>query len=220
ALEDDPFGQAQVALFGESLDRRLDVARAHRLGVERQRGTLFTDGGELLVADIYGNYDAAHRSRDLRAIAADATNAVDDDQIALADTRLHNRLIGRGNSVSDHRQIGEIDAGRLQAMLVDDAQPARRHDDVGGEAAVNIVARHLLMRADGGLAAQAGVAAAAGDNRRHNHRAVGVPEFVGAGLDDMAADLVAEAERQLVLGAHAVVVVAEVGVADAATSDL
>ena len=41
----------------------------------------------------------------------------------------------------------------------------------------------------------------------------------GAGRDDAAADLVAERQRQRVVGPHAVVVVAEVGVADAAAGD-
>ena len=40
-----------------------------------------------------------------------------------------------------------------------------------------------------------------------------------AGCDDPAGDLVPERERQRMVGAHTVVVVAEVGVADAATGD-
>ena len=106
-----------------------------------------------------------------------------------------------------------------QAVLIDDAQSARRHDDVRGEAALNIVARHLLVRADRRLAALAGVAVAARDHRRNDHRAVGVPERIRAGVDDVAADLVPERQRQFVLGAHAVVIIAEIGVADAAAGD-
>ena len=41
----------------------------------------------------------------------------------------------------------------------------------------------------------------------------------GAGRDDAAADLVAERQRQRMVGPHAVVEVAEVGVADAAAGD-
>ena len=39
------------------------------------------------------------------------------------------------------------------------------------------------------------------------------------GHDDMAADFVTKAKRQRVIGAHAVIVIAEVGVADAASGD-
>ena len=219
AFENDPLALAQIVLLGVSLDRRFDVARRHGLGIEGERGALLADGGELLVADVDRDHRAAKRGCDLRAVAADAADAVDDHEVAFRDAGLHDGLIGSGDRVGDHRDIGEIDAGGLQAVLVDNAQTARRDDDVGGEAAVNVVARHFLVRADGRLAAQAGVAAAARDDGGDDHRAVGVPKHVRAGFDDVTADFVAEAERQLVLGAHAVVVVAEVGVADAAAGD-
>jgi len=91
---------------------------------------------------------------------------------------------------------------------------------VGREAALDIVARHLLAAADDAQAALAQIALAAGQHRRHDHRDAHPVLGTGAGSDDAAADLVAERERQRLVGAHAVVVVAEIGVADAATGDL
>ena len=80
--------------------------------------------------------------------------------------------------------------------------------------------RHLLMGADGRLAAPAGVALAARYHRGHDHRPVDPPQCIRAGVDDVAADLVAQRERKLVLGAHTVIVVAEVGMADPAAGNL
>ena len=137
----------------------------------------------------------------------------------LRDTGLHHRLVGRGHRVGDHREVGQVDTDGSQTVLIDDTQPARWHDDVGGEAALNVVARHLLVRADRRLAALAGVALAARDHCGNDDRAVGEPECIGAGIDDVAADLMPERQRQFVLGAHAVVIVAKIGVADATAGD-
>ena len=103
--------------------------------------------------------------------------------------------------------------------LVDLAEPAARHDDVRGEAAVDVVARHLLRAADRRKTALAEVAFAARQHGRDDHRLADPALGAGAGRDDAAADLVAERERQRMVGPHAVVVVAEVGVADAAAGD-
>ena len=70
--------------LGEGLDRCLEVARRHLLGIQRERGALPGDGGELLLVHVDRDNDAAHGGRDLRGIAADAADAVDDDEIALA----------------------------------------------------------------------------------------------------------------------------------------
>ena len=71
----------------------------------------------------------------------------------------------------------------------------------------------------GGQAAPAQVAFAAGQHGRHDHRLAEPALGTGAGGDYMAADLVAQRQRQRRIGAHAVVVVAQVGVADAAAGD-
>ena len=104
-------------------------------------------------------------------------------------------------------------------MLIDHAQPARRHDDVRGKAALNIVARHLLVRADRRLASLAGVALTARDHRRNDNRAVGEPERIRASVDDMAANFMAKRQRQFMLGADAVVIIAKIGVANPAAGD-
>ena len=84
---------------------------------------------------------------------------------------------------------------------------------------MNIVAGHFLVGADGRLAALAGIALAARNHRRNDDRAIGAPQSIRAGVDDVAADLVSERQRQLVLGADAVVIIAEIGVADPAAGD-
>ena len=103
--------------------------------------------------------------------------------------------------------------------LIDDAEAVRGHDDMGGEAAVDVVARHFLVRADRCLAAQASVAVAARDDCRDDDGSVRIPKFVRAGFDDVATDLMPERQRQFMLGAHAVVVVAKIGMADPAPGD-
>src|SRR5512135_3940688 len=95
----------------------------------------------------------------------------------------------------------------------------RWHDDMRGEAAMNVIARHFLVRADRPLAAPARIAVAARDDRGNNNCMVGVIESIRAGIDDMTADLVPERERQFMLGAHTIVIIAKIGVADAAASD-
>ena len=125
-------------------------------------------------------------------------------------------LVGRGQRVGDDRHLRQLQAGVCQPGLVDRAQAARRHHDVAGKAALDVVAGHLLLRADGGQTAPAQIAFAAGQHRRHDHRLVGPGLGTGATGHHPAADLVAQRQRQRVLGAHAVVVVAQVGVAHAA----
>ena len=109
--------------------------------------------------------------------------------------------------------------GCRQAVLVDFTESERRNDNMGGKAAMDVIAGHLLVRADGRLAAPACVAMTARDHRRHDDRPVDPPHSVRPGIDDMAADLMPERQRQLMLGAHAIVVVAKIGVADAAACD-
>jgi hypothetical protein len=85
---------------------------------------------------------------------------------------------------------------------------------------LNVVAGHFLVAADGAAAALAQVAFAAGNDGGHDYRLAEPTLGAAAGGDDAAADLVAERKRQNVIGAHAVVKIAEVGVADAAAGDL
>ena len=205
--------------LGKFLDRRLDVARRHLPGIQRERDARPGNGGELVLVHIDRDHDASEGCCDLDGIAADAADPVDDDKIALLDAGLHDRLIGRGHRIGDHRKISQFDSDSCQAVFIDDTKSARRHGDMGGEAAMNIVARHLLVRADRRLAAEASIASAARDHRRNNDRPVGVPKSIRAGVDDMAADLMPERQRQLMLGAHTVIVVAKVGMADPAAGD-
>src|SRR5215472_17678454 len=153
-------------------------------------------------------------------MATDAADAVDDHQIALTNPGLLHRLIGRGHRIRDDRQVRELDTGRGEPLLVDETKTPRRHDNMSRKAAVNIVARHFLVRTNCGLAAAASIALAAGYDRGHDDRATDPLFYVCAAIDHTPADLVTKRERQIVLGADAVVVIAEVGMADAAAGNL
>src|SRR5262245_49231200 len=91
---------------------------------------------------------------------------------------------------------------------------------MGGEATVDVVARHLLVRTNGRLGAATRIAAAARDHRRDDDRSVGPINRVAAGLHYAAADFMAERQGQRVVGANAIVVVAEIRMTDAAAGDL
>jgi hypothetical protein len=90
---------------------------------------------------------------------------------------------------------------------------------VAGEAALDVISRHLLLRADRAQATPAQIAFTARQHGRHDDRLVEPVLRAGAGGRDGAADLVAECERQGVFGAHAIVEVAQVGVANTAAGD-
>ena len=70
-----------------------------------------------------------------------------------------------------------------------------------------------------GPAPPASVAFAAGQNGGNDHGAAEPGLRAGARGDDAAGDFVAERQRQRMVGAHAVVEIAEIGVADAASGD-
>lgn len=89
-----------------------------------------------------------------------------------------------------------------------------------GEAAVDVVAREDLFRADLPASRPAGRARTAWEHGGH-HGGLSQPALCGgARLHDDAADLVAEREREGMAGGDAVVEEAQVGVADAAPGHL
>ena len=106
AFENNPLALAQVVLLGEGLDCRLDVARRHLLGVQCERGALAGNGSEFFLVHVNRDNDAAKCCRDLRGIAADAADAVDDDEIPFRDAGLDDRLVRRRHRIGDHRKIG------------------------------------------------------------------------------------------------------------------
>ena len=190
------------------------------LRVQRQRRAVPGDRGELRVVDVDRDHGGAERRGDLHAVAADTARADDDREAAGPNARATHRLERRGERVGDHRHLGEREAGRGETLLVDRAQAARGDDDVRGEATLDVVAGHLLRTADRREAALAQVAFAAGQYRGHDHGASDPVFRALARGHDAAGDLVAERQRQRRVGAHAVVVVAEVGVAHAAAGNL
>ena len=88
------------------------------------------------------------------------------------------------------------------------------------ESALDVVARHFLAAADGRSAALAQVALPAGYDGGDDHRLAAPALGAAAGRDYAAADLVAQREGQGVIGAHAVVEITQIGVADTAAHDL
>ena len=196
------------------------VCRRPRARVERQRRAVLADRRELAGVDVDRDDGGAERMRDLHAVAADATGADDHREAPGTDTGATDGLVRRRQRIGDDRDFGERQAGCRKALLVDFAQAAARHHDVGREAAVNVVAGHLLLAADRGKTAAAEIAFATRQHRRHDDGLAEPLRRVRSGGDDAAADLVAERQRRREIGAHAVVEVAEVGVADAAAGDL
>src|SRR5579863_563622 len=87
------------------------------------------------------------------------------------------------------------------------------------ESAMDIVARHFLIGANGRFAAATGVAGTAGNHGGDDDGAVLPPDSIRSGIDDMTADLVSEGQRQFMFGADPVVVVTEIGVANAASGN-
>ena len=110
--------------------------------------------------------------------------------------------------------------GLRETLLVDFAQAARGNHDVRREPALDVVARHLLRGADRGQAALARVALSARQHGRHDHRLADPRAGMLAGRDDASADLVAERERQRMVGPHPVVEIPEVRVAHTAPGNL
>ena len=174
---------------------------------------------ELCLVDVDRDDLRAERLRDLHAVAADAAGADDDREAARRDAGAPHRLVRRGQRVGDDRDVGERESRCVEALFVDFAKPAARHDDVRREPALDVVARHLLRAADRRQTALAEVAFAARQHGGDDHRLADPALGARSGRDDVPADLVAERQRQRMVGPHAVVEVAEVGVADAAAGD-
>ena len=219
ALEDLPLCVAQAVGLGEGGDGGLQCLRVVRARVERQVGAMRGDRGQLVVVDVDRDHAGTEGARDLHAITADAADADHHRQAARRHAGAAHRLVRCGQRVGDDRYLGQAEPGGRQPLLVDRAQTATRHHDVRGEAALDVVARHLLGAADRGQAAPAQVTFAARQHGRHDHRLAEPALGTGAGGDHMAADLVPQRQRQRRIGAHAVVVVAQVGVTDAAAGD-
>jgi hypothetical protein len=122
---------------------RVELAR-----VQRQRGAVGGDRGELGRVDVDRDDRRAERGGHLHAVAADAARADDDREAAARHAGAAHRLERRGERVRDDRHLREREPGRGEAPLVDVAKPARGHHDVRREAALDVVAGHLLRAAD------------------------------------------------------------------------
>ena len=85
---------------------------------------------------------------------------------------------------------------------------------------MHVAAWKDLMRADLAVAGAARAAFTARQHGGHDHGASEPRRGAGAGLDDAAADFVAEREGERMPRRHAVVEEAEIGVTDAAAGDL
>ena len=191
-------------------------------GVEREGGAVRAYQLQARRIDVDRHDTSAERRGDLDAEAADSAGADEDRQVARREAAAHDRLVGRRHRVGDDRERSEVEPVRIDLRVAEvghRTEPARRHYDVRGEAALDVVAGEDLVRADRAVTVQAGGALAARDDRRHDDVAPQPLCGAIAGRDHGAADLVAEGQRVRVPGWHPVVVEAEVGVTDAAAGD-
>ena len=207
-------------LLGHRRDRGLEAPGVELAHVQGLDGAMSGDGRELLRVDVDGHHLGAHRGRDLDAITTHAPGADHHRQGPLAEAGALDRLVGGGHGVGHHRHVGQREARRREARLIDVTEAMSGDDHVGGEATMNVVARHLLLGADVRPAARAGPAGAAGDHRRDDHRRAEVRFGAGPGGHHAPADLVTERERQRMGGADSVVEIPQIGVANAASGDL
>jgi hypothetical protein len=199
--------------------RAAGASRPVASGVEDEGGAVLADQRQPLGADVDGDDVRAERPGDLHAEAAHPAGADEDGHVPRAHPGADDGLVGGRDGVGEHRQVGELQAGAPAGGGVDLAQAAAGHDDVGGEAAVDVRAGEDLLAADRGAAGAAQRAGAAGDDRRHHHLAPDERGVRRPGVLDDAGDLVPEHQRERLARPDAVVEEAEVGVADAAAGD-
>ncbi len=204
----------RLAEVGDAGFQRLLIVLA---GVQREGRRSTPHDLQLLGVDVDGDNGRASCLGDLRRKAAYAPDADDDGEGSGTHARAKHRLIRRCDRIGDHRDVRKAEAGFFEAALIDNAQPARRDHDMRGEAAMDIVSRHLLAAADVRQAALAQIAVPARQHRR-NDDGFSKPVFRAlARGGDASRDFVPERERQRMVRAHAVEKKAEVGVANAAS---
>src|SRR5665647_3005287 len=68
ALENLPLGAAQTILFGKVVDRGFECFGIELAGIERERGTVLSDGGQLVVIDVDGHHLGAKGMCDLLSL--------------------------------------------------------------------------------------------------------------------------------------------------------
>jgi hypothetical protein len=134
------FANAAICAFSAF---RVSVAR-----VQCERRTVRRERCQLVVIDVDRNHLRAERPRNLYAVATDTAGADDDRQRARLDAGAAHGLIRGGQRIGDDRHLRQRQADGRQALGIDLAQAAARHDDVRREAAMHVVARHLLLAAD------------------------------------------------------------------------
>ena len=109
--------------------------------------------------------------------------------------------------------------GGLSIVSRSGTRPRPRDAQMAREAAVNVVAGEDLPGTDPSVPSAARGALAAGDHRGHDDLPADPTLGARSGLDHATADLVSKRQRKTVPRRHAVVVVPEVGMADAAALD-
>ncbi len=207
-----PLANAQIAALSAlaSSSRALSVSAA----------PCCRDRGELGRIDVDGDDLGAEGAGDLHAVAADAAGADDDGEAAGRDAGAAHRLV---RAWSPHRRRPTRRRASRPAVAAGLRRPrtgrARARRCAMAKPPWMSLPGIFCAAADGRAAALAQIAFAAGEHGRHDHRLAEPALGARAGGDDAAADLVAERQRQRMVGAHAVVEVAEVGVADAAAGD-
>ncbi len=211
--------RAQAVRLGERGHGALERLRVVLFCVQRQRRAVRRKRLELACIDVDRDDLGAHGVRDLHAVPTNAAGPDHDRKRTRRDAGALHRLVGGGKRIGNHRDIRQLESRLGETLLVDRAQTARRHHDVRGETALDVVAGHLLPAANGAEAALAQIALATGQHCGNDHRASDPGLGTGAGGAHAPAHLMAERERQRMVGAHAVVVVAKVRMAHAAACD-
>jgi hypothetical protein len=173
-------------------------------------------GLESGVVDVDRDHPASTGCSHLHCVCPDPTGADDHDEVPVGYVGSAHRLQRSGHRVGDHCEVGDVVVGR---DLAESEHAACRDGHVGCEAAVEVVPGHLLIAAHVATTHGAHVTAPARDDGGDQHVLADPCVGAFAGLDDPAADLVTEDERQAGAGLNRPIDESEVGVTEATPRD-
>jgi hypothetical protein len=171
---------------------------------------------EVVVFDVDGDNGGSGSGGDLNCITPDAAAPHDDHEVTVGYLCTSDRLERCGDSVGDYSKVREL---ITTGKAVDDIETVGRHRDVSGEAAIEIIARHLLIPAHIPPTRLTHVTHPAGDYRRHHHISAHPVISTISGLNDSAAYLVTKDQGELGAGVDMPIEKAKIGMTKTATSD-
>ena len=177
------------------------------------------DGCELLVIDVDRHHRGTEGARHLNAVAANAAGANHHRQTAGCDAGATHGLVRRGECVGDDGDLRQIQTDGGKALFVDFAQATTGHHDMRRKTTLNVVAGHFLCAADRLQSALAQITFTAGQHGRNDHRFAEPGLGASAGCHHVTADLVPQGQGRCDVGSYAIVVIAQIGVTDAAAGN-